>query len=75
MCNGITTFEVWAVFRRFFVSSWVIKVLGRFNFPFARVWGFYLNFRTHPTKDSHKVKAEFRKTLAAFFTFLLGHIK
>jgi hypothetical protein len=61
--KGFTTFEVRAVFRRFFVSSCVNCVLERFDFPSTRVRGFHLNFRVPPNIGAHRVSAEKQLTM------------
>jgi hypothetical protein len=47
----LTTFEAWAVLRRFFVSSCIICVLERVCIPFSCVWGSHPKFRIPPTNQ------------------------
>jgi hypothetical protein len=47
--KGFTTFKVWAVFGRLFVSSCVITVLGCVHYSFPRVRGPFPYFRIPPT--------------------------
>jgi hypothetical protein len=45
----LTTFEAWAVFRRFFVSSCIISVFERVRILFSCVRGSHPEFRIPPT--------------------------
>jgi hypothetical protein len=60
--KGFTTFEAWAVFGRFSVSSCVIAVLERVYCTFSRVRGFHPNFRRPPTPLKSLLQLDFRPT-------------
>jgi hypothetical protein len=47
--KGLTTFEAWVVFRRFFVSSCIISEIKRGCILFSCVRGYHLEFRIPPT--------------------------